>query len=170
MGLNTALTASATDDVTNSTNATLNVIFTVITSPDSSYAKYWGHMQDTLTVDGVTLHRPLLRAEAPGVTDTTVDNNETWATVYSKTDGLYFDMSKNCGGVANFPEKSLLEKMRDEQIASTKGWPVTLRSYLSGTPGKYNYCRVSLLEGGDTNCPTVNSDYKAGYAACIVQP
>ncbi|HCM1915817.1 TPA: hypothetical protein N3A33_001713 [Salmonella enterica subsp. salamae serovar 28:r:e,n,z15] len=170
VGLNTALTASATDDVTNATNATLNVIFTVITSPDSSYAKYWGHMPDTLTVDGVTLHRPLLRSEAPGVTDTVVDNNETWATVYSKADGLYFDMSKNCGGVANFPEKSLLEKMRDEQIASTNGWPVTLRSYLSGTPAKYNYCRVSLLEGGDTECPTVNSDYKAGYAACIVQP
>lgn len=170
VGLDTALTAIATDDVTLSTNATLNVMFTVITSPDSSYARYWGHMPDTLTVDGITLHRPLLPGEAPGVTDTTIDNNEEWATVYSKADGLYFDMSKNCGGVANFPEQSLLEKIRDEQIALTNGWPVTLRSYVSSTPAKYNYCRVSLLEGRDTVCPTVSSDYQPGYAACIIQP
>lgn len=88
IGLSTALTVIATDDVTNSTNATLNVIFTVITSPDSSYASYWGHMPDTLTVDGVTLHRPLLSKESPGVMDTRTDNHELWASVYSKADEL----------------------------------------------------------------------------------
>lgn len=170
-GLITALTASATDDVTNSTNATLNVIFTVITSPDSSYAKYWGHMPDTLTVDGVTLHRPLLSKESPGVMDTRTDNRELWASVYSRADGTTYDMSKNCGGVANFPEKSLLEKMRDEQIASANGWPVFALDYVSGTPGAYNYCRVSLDEGGATYCPTTSSEAGGiGYAACIVQP
>lgn len=80
-------------------------------------------------------------------------------------------MSKNCGGVANFPEKSLLEKMRDEQIASANGWPVFALPYVSGTPGTYNYCRVSLNEGGTTSCPTTFSQgVGIGYAACIVQP
>lgn len=171
VGLNTALTATATGDVTNSTNAMLNVIFTVITSPDSSYANYWGHMPDTLAVDGVTLHRPLLYKEAePGPTDSREDNDELWAIVYSKADGINYDMSKNCGGVAGFPEKGLLEKMRDEQIASANGWPVLSVSYVSGTPGAYNYCRVSLAQGGTTTCPTSISDFTVGYAACIVQP
>lgn len=119
VGLKTDLTASAPGDVTQSTNTVLGVIFTVITSPDSRYAQFWGHMQDTLTVDGVTLHRPLLTKEAPaGATDSRKENNETWVSVYTKADGLIYDMSKNCGGVAGFPAKGVLEKMRDGQITS----------------------------------------------------
>ncbi|ECD9608981.1 hypothetical protein FNZ18_06260 [Salmonella enterica subsp. salamae] len=171
VGLKTALTATATGDVTLSTDATLDVIFTVVTSPDSSYAVFWGHMPDTLEVDGVMLHRPLLVKEAPpGSTDNRKVNGETWVTVYSKDDGLTYDMSKNCGGVDYFPKKDVLEKMRDEQIAPANGWPVFGLSYVSGTPGTYNYCRVSLDEGGETHCPTTSSDFGMGYAACIVQP
>lgn len=119
VGLKTDLTASAPGDVTQSTNTVLGVIFTVITSPDSRYAQFWGHMQDTLTVDGVTLHRPLLTKEAPaGATDSRKENNETWVSIYTKADGLIYDMSKNCGGVAGFPAKGVLEKMRDGQITS----------------------------------------------------
>ncbi|MBR7365204.1 hypothetical protein G3W22_32970, partial [Klebsiella pneumoniae] len=37
---------------------TLDVIFTVITSPDSPKAKYWGHMPETFTSSaGVTFKR-----------------------------------------------------------------------------------------------------------------
>lgn len=87
------------------------MIFNVITSPDTDKAQYWGHMPDTLTVGGVTLHRPLLMKEAPaGATDSRKENNETWVSVYTKADGLTYDMSKNCGGVAGFPAKGVLEK------------------------------------------------------------
>ncbi|CEA32533.1 putative exported protein [Salmonella enterica subsp. enterica serovar Paratyphi A] len=171
VGLKTELTASATGDVTQSTNTVLGVIFTVITSPDSSYAEFWGHMLDTLTVDGVTLHRPLLMKEAPaGATDSRKENNETWVSVYTKADGTIYDMSKNCGGVAGFPAKGVLEKMRDEQIAVANGWPTISLPYVSSTPGTYNYCRVSLAKGGTTHCPTINNDFTIGYAACLVQP
>lgn len=171
VGLKTELTASATGDVTQSTNTALGVIFTVITSPDSSYAEFWGHMPDTLTVDGVTLHRPLLMKEAPaGATDSRKENNETWVSVYTKADGTIYDMSKNCGGVAGFPAKGVLEKMRDEQIAVANGWPTISLPYVSSTPGTYNYCRVSLAKGGTTHCPTTNNDFTIGYAACLVQP
>ncbi|EBX9477649.1 hypothetical protein DUA64_04555 [Salmonella enterica subsp. enterica serovar Abony] len=171
VGLKTDLTASAPGDVTQSTNTVLGVIFTVITSPDSRYAQFWGHMQDTLTVDGVTLYRPLLTKEAPpGATDSRNENNETWVTVYTKSDGLIYDMSKNCGGVAGFPAKGVLEKMRDGQIAVANGWPTVSLSYVSSTPGTYYYCRVSLAKGGATHCPTTYNDYDIGYAACIVQP
>lgn len=169
--LKTELTASATGDVTQSTNTVLGVIFTVITSPDSSYAEFWGHMPDTLTVDGVTLHRPLLMKEAPaGATDSRKENNETWVSVYTKADGTIYDMSKNCGGMAGFPAKGVLEKMRDEQIAVANGWPTISLPYVSSTPGTYNYCRVSLAKGGTTHCPTTNNDFTIGYAACLVQP
>ncbi|MCC1652332.1 hypothetical protein KSI81_10755 [Salmonella enterica subsp. enterica serovar Indiana] len=171
VGLKTELTASATGDVTQSTNTVLGVIFTVITSPDSSYAEFWGHMPDTLTVDGVTLHRPLLMKEAPaGATDSRKENNETWVSVYTKADGTIYDMSKNCGGMAGFPAKGVLEKMRDEQIAVANGWPTISLPYVSSTPGTYNYCRVSLAKGGTTHCPTTNNDFTIGYAACLVQP
>ncbi|WP_171923115.1 adhesion domain-containing protein [Salmonella bongori] len=170
-GFKTTLTATATEDVTLSTSTTLDVIFTVITSPDSSYASYWGHMPDTLTVDGMTLHRPLLVKEAPsGSTDSRKENNETWVVVYLIADGTMYDMTKNCGGVAGFPEKGLLEKMRDEQIAVANGWPTISVPYISSTPGTYHYCRVSLAEGGATYCPTNAGDISIGYAACIVQP
>ncbi|EBY1769138.1 hypothetical protein DU102_22970 [Salmonella enterica subsp. enterica serovar Georgia] len=170
-GLKTELTASATGDVTQSTNTALGVIFTVITSPDSSYAEFWGHMPDTLTVDGVTLHRPLLMKEAPaGATDSRKENGETWVSVYTKADGTIYDMSKNCGGVAGFPAKGVLEKMRDEQIAVANGWPTISLPYVSSTPGTYNYCWVSLAKGGTTHCPTTNNDFTIGYAACLVQP
>ncbi|MCQ8856461.1 DUF823 domain-containing adhesin, partial [Escherichia coli] len=57
--------------------------FTVITSPDSPKAKYWGHMPETFTSSaGVTFKRPLLAAEA--TTGSSVNgNNETWSYIYS---------------------------------------------------------------------------------------
>ncbi|MRB12875.1 hypothetical protein GH893_31530, partial [Bacillus thuringiensis] len=44
LGLKTALTVTQTNDVLLATTSTLDVIFTVITSPDSNSAAMWGHM------------------------------------------------------------------------------------------------------------------------------
>lgn len=61
-GLATPLTVTLARDTTKA--ATLDVIYTVITSPDSPSAKFWGHMPDTFTSStGVTFKRPLLKAE-----------------------------------------------------------------------------------------------------------
>lgn len=172
LGLKTALTATATNDVLLATTSTLDVIFTVITSPDSDSAAMWGHMPDTLTVDGITLHRPLLDREAPAARDQRTENYESWVGVYSQDTGVTrYDMSNNCGGVAYFPDNNLLEKMRDEQIATANGWPVSVLRYVSRTPATYNYCEVSLAEGGITLCPTTpigGNSGGIGYGACIV--
>lgn len=56
-GLATPLTVTLARDTTKV--ATLDVIYTVITSPDSPSAKFWGHMPDTFTSSaGVTFKRP----------------------------------------------------------------------------------------------------------------
>jgi len=167
-GYKTPITASLIGD--SQTSVSKDAMFAVITSPDSDYAAYWGVMPDTLTVEGVTLHRPMLANEVEGETDTRVVMREIWATVNSRSDGSTFDMSKNCGGVANFPAKGVLETMRSTQIAQASGWPATL-PYLSSTLGTYNesyYCYVPLTAGASTLCPTTIRDVSLGFAACIV--
>ncbi|MCV5410123.1 DUF823 domain-containing adhesin, partial [Escherichia coli] len=62
--------------------ATLDTIFTVPTSPNVATAYFWGHVADTATVRGQTLHRPLLKSELPSGATAAVAptvNNEIWA-------------------------------------------------------------------------------------------
>lgn len=58
-----------------------SVKFTVATSPDVVGANMWGHMPDTLTVDGMTFERPKLQSEAPAATRFIEESNESWARV-----------------------------------------------------------------------------------------
>lgn len=88
-GLQTTISATLADDskVTDSKNA----IFTVITSPDTSIAKYWGHMPETFTNSkGVEFKRPLLRAELSSTSNTTAysltGDGEVW---FSTTNMAY---------------------------------------------------------------------------------
>lgn len=61
-GLRTDLTAKL--DTSSSVKATLPVVFTVVTSPDSPKANFWGHMAETVAAsDGSVYKRPLLLAE-----------------------------------------------------------------------------------------------------------
>ncbi|MGE9627287.1 adhesion domain-containing protein, partial [Escherichia coli] len=61
-GTKVAITAALYGNA--SVSASLDTIFTVVTSPDSDKATLWGHMTDTLTAaDGTSYHRPLLYAE-----------------------------------------------------------------------------------------------------------
>ncbi|MDI5652106.1 DUF823 domain-containing adhesin, partial [Salmonella enterica subsp. enterica serovar Kentucky] len=63
--------------------ASADVIFTTLTSPDSSSANMYGHMADssTATVDGAsyTFDRPKLAAETEGEDRVASINNENWA-------------------------------------------------------------------------------------------
>ncbi|MBJ5801077.1 hypothetical protein JGI39_23825, partial [Salmonella enterica subsp. enterica serovar Derby] len=79
-GLRTPLQAMLVDDPL--TVNDMDVIFTVITSPDSDKAKYWGHMPETVTNSaGVKFRRPLLAAEMTSNSGTYLVNNETWPLV-----------------------------------------------------------------------------------------
>lgn len=79
-GTKTALTATLYSDATKKDS--LDTIFTVVTSPDSSQAKMWGHMPETVTAeDGTVFKRPRLLKELSSQTGrtSTLEDNENWA-------------------------------------------------------------------------------------------
>ncbi|WP_170739855.1 adhesion domain-containing protein, partial [Escherichia coli] len=73
----------------------LPVMFTVITSPDTPLASYWGHMPETFTTrSGIAFKRPLLTAEHPAG-QSTMANNESWLSLNTAAKN---DVSKSdCG-------------------------------------------------------------------------
>lgn len=86
LGLKTPLTVKVTDNTT--LHASLDVIFMVLTSPDTDKALFWGNMSDTTSVNGKTLHRPWLQAEmlsgvTPVFTNGVHANNEYWAMAHT---------------------------------------------------------------------------------------
>ncbi|BBU81976.1 hypothetical protein EIMP300_33760 [Escherichia coli] len=71
-GLRTDLTAKL--DTSSSVKAMLPVVFTVVTSPDSPKANFWGHMAETVTAsDGSVYKRPLLFGTVPSLPTTMHD-------------------------------------------------------------------------------------------------
>ncbi|WP_186368562.1 adhesion domain-containing protein, partial [Yersinia bercovieri] len=89
--------------------------FTVITSPDSTLAKYWGHMDETITAAGVTFKRPLLAAEAASGQGSEELNNEQW-NVPSHNDAM-----QTC--VNNLPTKTELDALYIAGGVNSHGWP-----------------------------------------------
>lgn len=82
-GLKTSLTAALSDDPTIA--QTMPVIFTVLSSPDTPKARFWGHMTETITTgDGLAFHRPLLAAEVSSNTSKFNYRNEDWANLTSQ--------------------------------------------------------------------------------------
>ncbi len=71
-GLKTSVTAALANQFDEA--ASVDAIFTVQTSPDTPYASYWGHMPDTVQVNGVTLRRPYLKAELSAMPQYTADD------------------------------------------------------------------------------------------------
>ncbi len=112
-GLKTELTAAL--DSSSSTKSTLPVVFTVLTSPDSPKAKFWGHMAETATGDdGLIYRRPLLRDENSATTSigTLVEEGEAWSTFPS---GLANDTSINGCGAEYVPTDNELRAIYAHQ-------------------------------------------------------
>ncbi|EKO2207423.1 hypothetical protein PZT25_004810, partial [Salmonella enterica] len=116
------------------TTAPLPVIFTVVTSPDTPKASYWGHMAETLTdSSGVAYKRPLLASEfsaTPGKTLTIAngyyDKGETWGMI--TVDKAWNGVSGGCGrdylpSVSNL--QTLYNTWPDNAMRSRNGWPMT---------------------------------------------
>lgn len=105
--------------------ASVDVIFTTLTSPDSSSANMYGHMAETstATVDGAsyTFYRPKLAAETDGEDRTASINNETWAQFHWGHADAHCDI---------LPDARQLEglKIARGDLATTLGWPVGLTS------------------------------------------
>ncbi len=146
--------------------STLDLIFTVLTSPDAALATYWGHMADTATVSGKTLHRPLLKSELPsGATAAATPdvNNETWALAHV-LDSSKWDVAQQCGSMNNVPSSAELQTLHSG--FSTLGWPSSISfPYLSTDKAGSFYCGVD--EGsGSLNCG-IQPAKTPGFATCF---
>ncbi|EIB3169968.1 RatA-like protein [Escherichia coli] len=107
--------ASATD--------TLDAIFTVPTSPNVSSAHFWGHMADTVVVNGKSLHRPLLTTELPSGANpvsSPIINYENWASAHI-IDASKWDIARQCGSIENAPTYNELELLHT--VFNSLGWP-----------------------------------------------
>ncbi|EBR6910927.1 hypothetical protein CAW28_07310 [Salmonella enterica] len=166
LGLKTPLTVKVTDNTT--LHASLDVIFMVLTSPDTDKALFWGNMSDTTSVNGKTLHRPWLQAEmlsgvTPVFTNGVHANNEYWAMAHT-VDNTKWDIAKQCGSLSKAPDNNDLLTLYHS--ISSLGWPTLGYPYLSkSTSSGGMYCGV------DENTKSQNCAIKpagtAGYATCV---
>lgn len=152
--------------VPRNSGATLDTIFTVPTSPNVATAYFWGHMADTATVSGKTLHRPLLKSELPsGATAAATPdvNNETWALAHVM-DSSKWDVAQQCGSMNNVPSSAELQTLHSG--FSTLGWPSSISfPYLSTDKAGSFYCGVD--EGsGSLNCG-IQPAKTPGFATCF---
>ncbi|KLV66126.1 RatA-like protein [Citrobacter murliniae] len=159
-------TLKVTLDNNASINATLDAIFTVVTSPNVASANFWGHMPDTVTVNGKQLHRPLLTSEMrSGFTAPLSLNldNEHWVLAYTHNTGQY-DLAAQCGSLSDAPDINDLNALHN-QMSST-GWPTTPSyPYLSNTTSSSYFCGYNESNGTE-NC-IVHPATDKGFATCI---
>ncbi|EEM7817350.1 exotoxin [Salmonella enterica subsp. enterica serovar Durham] len=166
LGLKTPLTVKLTDNT--ALHASLDVIFMVLTSPDTDKALFWGNMSDTTSVNGKTLYRPWLQAEmlsgvTPVFTNGVHANNEYWAMAHT-VDNTKWDIAKQCGSLSKAPDNNDLLTLYHS--ISSLGWPTQGYPYLSkSTSSGGMYCGV------DENTRNQNCAIKpagtAGYATCV---
>ncbi|WP_313667865.1 adhesion domain-containing protein [Atlantibacter sp.] len=165
VGIDTPLTIA----LVNSTIANTikyDVIFTVLTSPDSDKANMWGHMSETLTANGNVFERPKLKSEATSATTYIMENNELWTQPTRASVN-----NPDAGGCAidHLPRieqlLSLYNAYGRNVIHSIEGWP-TSGYYWSSTSadpsGNYWYSQ-SLADGGQLQVPS----YAAQYVSCL---
>lgn len=163
-GYKTPLTVTLTNNA--AITATLDTIFTVPTSPNVATAYFWGHMADTATVSGKTLHRPLLKSELPsGATaaGTPTVNNETWALAHV-IDANKWDIAQQCDSMNNAPTTAELQTLHSG--FSSLGWPSSISfPYLSTDKAGSFYCGIE--EGAGTlNCG-IQPAKTSGFATCF---
>ncbi|MDL2987444.1 DUF823/DUF824 repeat adhesin RatB [Salmonella enterica] len=166
LGLKTPLTVKLTDNTT--LHASLDVIFMVLTSPDTDKALFWGNMADTTSVNGKTLHRPWLQAEllsgvTPVFTNGVHTNNEYWAMAHT-VDNTKWDIAKQCGSLSKAPDNNDLLTLYHS--ISSLGWPTQGYPYLSkSTLSGGMYCGVDE-NTRNQNC-AIKPASSAGYATCV---
>ncbi|ENC3160656.1 RatA-like protein [Escherichia albertii] len=165
-GYKTPMTVMLTDSPT--LTATLDVIFTVVTSPNVTTAHFWGHMPDTTAVNGKTLHRPQLESELPSAATAvaTADvNNETWGLAHTM-DSYQWDISQQCGLLDFAPDYADLQALHVNFNAL--GWPsLPDTPYLSkerDRSGNY-YCGI-IEETGAEDC-SIQATSTPGFATCV---
>lgn len=147
LGLKSTLTFSLLNDAGEAYEpVTQSVIFTILTSPNSDKANFWGHMSDTLTAGNDTFKRPLLAAEWVGVNSLAL-NNEIWACANWPT-------ANQQGSLATKEQLlALYQTYPNSIIASVYGWPLQQsgngRFWSSSAGGSLNTHYVTSLSLGN---------------------
>ncbi|HIA3647162.1 TPA: adhesion domain-containing protein [Escherichia coli] len=174
-GTKTSLTAALYSDTTK--KATLDTIFTVVTSPDSNKAKMWGHMPETVTAaDGTVFRRPLLLKELSSTSGRTAiaEDNEDWAQ-FTQTQAT--STSSNGCGSEYVPSQagleSLYEANRGNAMKTVQGWPVA-SSYLTSTTGsssleQRDFKAVNLSSGTSSIIPSATKELLTCQTTPIVK-
>ena len=144
------------------TTAQTSAIFTVLTSPDVPEANYYGHMSNTITVNGVTFKRPPLRAEFVG------DTNNPYQTVAGELwSGVYYSSAVSyCGGEAKMPTQAQLVALRSSvggNVTTVHGWPGKGAYYWSTTKSGENHVDVDL----DSPATNVEPDNFGNSISCL---
>ncbi|MEQ5974198.1 DUF823 domain-containing adhesin, partial [Serratia liquefaciens] len=113
-----------------------SVVFTVITSPDTDKANYWGHMTETLSAaDGTVFKRPMLVREVEGFNVPTHADSyvrEEWSLVtYTDADRVL------CRGKIGTMEQ--VNSVSKNKPVQKHGWPLDLWAWTSKTlvPGQH---------------------------------
>ncbi|WP_211080473.1 inverse autotransporter beta domain-containing protein [Enterobacteriaceae endosymbiont of Donacia fulgens] len=127
IGVRTTLEISANDYITK----TVNLIFTVSTSPNTPRARMYGHMTEFLFVNGIKFKRPILSTERLG---DQVNNylNEDWSK-FNWYNAESYCKSQN----SRLPTKSELLEFYNvhsgDDLLSNYGWPIVDRFNLMWT-------------------------------------
>ncbi|QJC30639.1 hypothetical protein GJT85_02275 (plasmid) [Enterobacteriaceae endosymbiont of Neohaemonia nigricornis] len=123
-GLGVKTTLSININNNNKIIKIINFIFTVPTSPDIDKANMYGHMQDTIMSNNITLHRPPLYAEyIGGKNDKLYYSNEYWSILD------YDNAKKYCKSInGTLPSKETLIKfnknLNNYDLLNIYGWPI----------------------------------------------
>ncbi|KAB1398450.1 adhesion domain-containing protein, partial [Salmonella enterica] len=136
---------------------------------------YWGHMPDTVEVNGVTLRRPFLKTEMSKMPPGTWPlNNETWAANYIDYGETSIHATTSlpylCGSLENAATLDDLKALKN--IIGDLHWPTAAPAssytydYASQTMVGGKYC--SFNETTNTENCTLSSQGFA-YASCRVQ-
>ena len=156
VGVKTHITAKMRSDFTASDEK--DVIFTVITSPDSDKARMWGHMLGIIEANNI-FKRPRLADETANELGAVRENNEDWALFDQNS-----SMQAECG-LGHIPSQSSLHSLFAAHpanvIGTEYGWPTLQKAYLSAVE-ETSHASVNLATG---NIDTY-SGFKQNYLSC----
>ncbi|MCT4737230.1 inverse autotransporter beta domain-containing protein [Raoultella ornithinolytica] len=133
-GLKTMLKITAGKGASQTSSQT-SAIFTVITSPDTPQANYWGHMSESVSAGGVTFERPKLLAELAGSggTVSSLEQGETWALQGAA------GAAALCGSRLPTKDQLIALQQAKTNVQQTDGWPVYYYYRSSTTKGTLLY-------------------------------
>ena len=152
VGVKTHITARMRSDFTASDEK--DVVFTVITSPDTDKARMWGIIEANNI-----FKRPRLADETDNEQGSVRENNEDWALFDQNS-----SMQAECG-LGHIPSQSSLHSLfaahPANAIGTEYGWPTLQKAYLSAVE-ETSHASVNLATG---NIDTY-SGFKQNYLSC----